>query len=184
MRKEAEPAPRELVHHASSSASSWVSQRSDELASRRLVRHSPKFQNLPKKRSDGKDSKDPLADLSDCLQDLFKWKSERNRIACIRTQFSGIRSRTSCEGVNEIKETHFLYSFLKRPRLRRMLENQNNKGSLQKTHWRSSTSCRKVWWLDSGRSQSPQWGMWIKRESPVRCRGTSSCYSMDSILSV
>ena len=38
--------------------------------------------------------------------------------------------------------------------------------------------------LDNGRSQSPQWGMWIQRQSPVRCRGTRSCHSMDSILSV
>ena len=38
--------------------------------------------------------------------------------------------------------------------------------------------------LDNGRSQSPLWGMWIKRQSPVRCRGTRSCCSMDSILSV
>ena len=30
-----------------------------------------------------------------------------------------------------------------------------------KTHWRSSTLCRKVWWLDNGRSQGPPWGGWI-----------------------
>ena len=36
-----------------------------------------------------------------------------------------------------------IHSLPKRPRLRCLLENQNNKGSLQKTHWRSSTSCRK-----------------------------------------
>ena len=34
-------------------------------------------------------------------------------------------------------------------------------GLTQKAHWRSPTSCRKVWWLDNGRSQSPQWVMWI-----------------------
>ena len=36
-----------------------------------------------------------------------------------------------------------IHSLSKRPRLRCLLENQNNKGSLQKTHWRSSTSGRK-----------------------------------------
>ena len=41
----------------------------------------------------------------------------------------------------------------KNGKLRRLLENKNDKGFLQKTHWRSSTSCRKVWWLDKGRSQ-------------------------------
>ena len=29
--------------------------------------------------------------------------------------------------------------------LRHLHENQNNKGSLQKTQWRSRTSCRKFW---------------------------------------
>ena len=38
------------------------------------------------------------------------------------------------------------FSLPKRPELRRLLANQNDKGSLQKTHWRSSTSNRKVWW--------------------------------------
>ena len=37
--------------------------------------------------------------------------SESNRIACIRTQFSGIRSRTAYESGNEIKETQYLYSY-------------------------------------------------------------------------
>ena len=36
--------------------------------------------------------------------------------------------------------------------MRSVLANENNKGSLQKTHWRSSTSSRKVRWLDDSRS--------------------------------
>ena len=82
------------------------------------------------------------------------------------------------------EESQYLYSFPKRPKLRSMLANQDDKGSLQKTHWRSSTSSRKKWWLDNSRSQSPQWGMWIKRQSPIRSRGTRSCPSLDSNLSV
>ena len=54
---------------------------------------------------------------------------------------------------------------------------KNNKGFLQKRHWRSSTARRKVWWLDHCRSQRPQRGRWIQRRSPVRCRGTRSCQS-------
>ena len=57
-----------------------------------------------------------------------------------------------------IAETQYLYSLPERPKLRSLLANQKDKGSLQKTHWRSSTSCRKVWWLDNGwkgRSSSP-----------------------------
>ena len=45
--------------------------------------HLQKFKT--KKRSDKKDSEDPLADVPDWLKD-FK---ETNRIACILTQFSG-----------------------------------------------------------------------------------------------
>ena len=49
LRREAEQAPRELVQLASSSSSSSVSERSDELASRRLVPF-PEIQNQNKKR--------------------------------------------------------------------------------------------------------------------------------------
>ena len=82
------------------------------------------------------------------------------------------------------EEAQYLNSLPKRPKLRSMLANQDDKGSLQRTHWRSSTSSRKKWWLDNSRSQSPQWGMWIKRQSPMRSRGTRSCPSLDSNLSV
>ena len=34
------------------------------------------------------------------------------------------------------------------------------------------------------RSQSPQWGWWITKQSPVRCRCSRCCHSMDSILSM
>ena len=76
-------------------------------------------------------------------------------------------------------------SLPKRPELRRVLEDPNYEVSLRKTHLRSiySTS-RKVWWLDNSGSQSPQRGRWISEQSPIRCRGTRSCYSMDSVLSV
>ena len=43
---------------------------------------------------------------------------------------------------------HSIFTHIrKKPRLRSLLENQIDKGSLQKTHWRSSTTCRKVWRL-------------------------------------
>ena len=63
-----------------------------------------------------------------------------------------------------------------------MLSNQDDTGCLQKTHWRSSTSCRKVWWLDNGRSQSSQRRTWISEQSSIRSRGARSCHSMDAIL--
>ena len=39
---------------------------------------------------------------------------------------------------------HSIYTHFPKD-LRSLLANQNDKGSLQKTHWRSSTSSRKVW---------------------------------------
>ena len=72
------------------------------------------------------------------------------------------RLGASYESDHKIEEAQYLYPLPGRPKLRRLLESQNNKGSLQKTHRRRSTSCRKVWWLDNVRSQSPQWEMWTR----------------------
>ena len=65
-----------------------------------------------------------------------------------------------------------------------MQKDQDYKGSLQKTYWRSTTSSSKVWWFDNSRSQSPQWGRWISKQSPIRSRGTRCCHLTDSIFSV
>ena len=59
-----------------------------------------------------------------------------NASACTRTRFSGPRFGTSHESDIKIKEAQYFFSVPKRPKLRHMLENQNDKGSLQKTHWR------------------------------------------------
>ena len=71
LRREAEQASRELVRRASSSSSSSVLERSDELASKGLVQ-SPEIQNQNKKRDDKKISDDPLADLPYWLQDFIE----------------------------------------------------------------------------------------------------------------
>ena len=55
------------------------------------------------------------------------------------------RFGTSHEGGNEIEEVEHFHSLPEIPKLRRLLKNQNNKGLLKETHWRSSASCRKVW---------------------------------------
>ena len=47
-----------------------------------------------------------------------------------------------------------------------------------------NSASRKVSWLDNSRAQSPQRRTWISEQSPIRCRGTSSRHSMDTILSV
>ena len=90
LRREADQAPRELVQLASSSSSSSVSEREVTNQHPGDWCHSQKSK-IKKKR----------------LVAGFQRKSERNRIACIRTQFSGIRSETSFESGNEIKEAQY-----------------------------------------------------------------------------
>ena len=64
-------------------------------------------------------------------------KSRRHRNARARTRFSGPRLGTPYE--SGIK-AQFLYSLPKIPKLQSICANQDDKGALQKTHWRCSTS--------------------------------------------
>ena len=65
------------------------------------------------------------------------------------TRFSGLGFGTNYESGRKIKGAQYWYSLHKRPKLRSMLANQDDKGSLQKTHWWCSTGAEKVWWLDN-----------------------------------
>ena len=69
------------------------------------------------------------------------------RNTCTRTSFSRLRFGADDKSGRKIKEAQYFYSLPKLPRLRRLFENQNNKGSLQKAHWRSSTTSKEVWWF-------------------------------------
>ena len=55
---------------------------------------------------------------------------------------------------------------------------------MQKTHWRSRTSCWKIWWLDNSRSQSSQWQLRISKQSSICSRGAGLGNSVDTIVSV
>ena len=100
---------------------------------------------------------------------------------CLRTQIRNVLRKWFFKSrKHSIIHTHFP----KDQNCEVCLRTKIYKGSLQKTHWRSITSSRKVWWLDNGWSQGPQWGGWITKQSLVRCRCSRSCRSMDSILSV
>ena len=57
-------------------------------------------------------------------------------------------------------------------------------GPVQQTHWRSRTSCRKFWWLDNSRSQSPQWQLRISKQSRICSRGAGFGHPMDPVVSV
>ena len=69
-------------------------------------------------------------------------KPRSYRSACTRTHFSLLRFGTAVKSV--IQEAQYFYSLPERPKLRRLLSNQNDKGSWQKTHRRSSSSSRRV----------------------------------------
>ena len=99
LRREAEQAPRELVQPAASSSSGSVLERSDVMAPGNWC--DPSTQNKNRKRDDRKNSDDPLADLPEWLEG-FKKSLVETKIASIRTQFLGIRSRTSYESGNKI----------------------------------------------------------------------------------
>ena len=80
---------------------------------------------------------------------------------------------------------HLVFSSLpERRTLRDLLEDQNYKGPVRKTHWRSRTSCRQFWWLDNSRSQNSQWKLWISKQSSECNRGAGLGHPMDPVISV
>ena len=60
----------------------------------------------------------------------------------------------------------------------------NHKGPVQKTHWRSRTSCRKFWWSDNSRSQDCQWRLWISKQSSICSRGAGFGHPLNPIVSL
>ena len=61
---------------------------------------------------------------------------------------------------------------------------KNYKGPMQKTQWRSRTSCRTFWWFDYCRSQGPKWQLRISKQSSICSCGAGSSHSMDPGVSV
>ena len=80
--------------------------------------------------------------------------------------------------------TQCLYSLYQRPKLSDLSEDQNYKGPVQKTHWQSRTSCRKIWLFGYSRSQNWQRRMWISKQSSIRCSGAGLGHPMDPVVSV
>ena len=122
------------------------------------------FQNQNKKKDDKKYSDDVLTDLPEWLKEFKENLMDRELSA-------------SAHSPQESDLEHYLNYDV-------CFSNKSDKGSLKKTHWRRSTSCRKVRRLDNDWSQSPQRGRWISKQSSIRSREVRSCHSMDSILSV
>ena len=143
--------PRLSVNSGSSSSSitapedssSPVLERSEGLAPGDWTRPTPKTKNQNKNRDD----KNSVGLLEDILDWLTEFKENLvEELPAFAHSSPGTDFGTSCKSGDKITEAQYWNSFSERSTLRRKLEDQNDKGSLQKTHWRSSTSSRKVWW--------------------------------------
>ena len=126
------------------SSTSPAQERSDEQAPREWCGSPSETKKTQNKKRDGKrDSDDRLRDLPEWLEEFTGFRGQRN--VCTRTHVSGLGLGMAYESGIKIREAQYLYSLPKRPKLRSLRASQDEKGSLQKTHWRSSTLSRKVW---------------------------------------
>ena len=98
-----------------------------------------------------------------------------------RKHFSRFRFGTSYK--SGIEEAQYLCSLPEQHKFRNVQEDENDKGSLQKTHLWCSTSCRKLW-LDNSRSQCSKWRVWISIQQPICSRDTGFSQPFDTICSV
>ena len=92
--------------------------------------------------------RDPLcAHIPEWLQE-FREKLVDDRVPEHRDSHASSSHELSLEPTSTRSKDlgkQYFYSFPKRPKLRDLSEDQNYKGPVQKTHWRSRTSCRKIW---------------------------------------
>ena len=113
-------------------------------------RDSPKKTQVKRKSDNNSASDDRFRDLPERLEAFTDNLEGAEMLACTRTHFSWPKFGTSYEC--GIKEAQYFLSLLQKSKLRSMLANHDDMGPLQKTHWQSSTSSRKVWRPNNGRS--------------------------------
>ena len=108
---------------------------------------------------------DPLySDIPEWLQE-FRQNLADDRVAECRDSHASSSHELSLEPTRsaDFGKNSVFSHFPKDRNCDICLKTKNYKGFLQKTHWRSSTSSWQFWWLDNGRSQSPEWGTWISK---------------------
>ena len=120
---------------SSLSSTSPATERSDDPAPGNY-RDSPK--NSKQKKEDyNRDSEDRLRDLPEWLEEFTENLEDTEVLAPAHISHDSDSERPTKVAPKEDRK--------KRSKLRNALANQGDKGSLQKTHWRSSASSRKVW---------------------------------------
>ena len=127
----------------SSNRAKWLS------GPRKLARFT-KTQNKNKKRDDHRASEDRLRHFPEWLEDFADDQKDTE----VPAPHTFLMSQ-----IGNVPQKWHPGSAVFLPTSRKieiaiMLANQDDKGSLQKTHLRSSTSSRKVWWHDNSRSKS------------------------------
>ena len=158
-------------------SSSSIAWRSDERAPGNWREAHQTTKNQNKEKDDNRDSDERSRDLREWLQE-FPDNLENTEMPVLRT-FSDSDSEHSTRVVSQSRKhsifTHFPKDwncFAEDALMMQCLEQL------------SGTSCRKIWWLDNSRSQSPQWEWWLTKQSSIRCRGARSCHTICAILSV
>ena len=96
------------------------------------------------KNNDNRDSDDLLRNLPEWLEE-FTDNLEDSEILVPAHISQDSDTERPTKVVIKIKEAQYLYPLLKRPKLRRMQENQDYESSLQKANWKFSSSSREVW---------------------------------------
>ena len=87
----------------------------------------------------------------DRMRDLLEWLEEfadnleDSEVPVPAHSSQDTDSERSTKVVSKSRKHSIYTHFRKRPKLRSLFANQNDKGSLQKTHWRSFILSRKVW---------------------------------------
>ena len=156
----------------------------------RRVQYWSEVTNLPtrtlgqKSLSDDKqDTKDPLADMPFWLEDFtdcLKVPEMPAPANSSRDVYSEHPPKVVTKSMKHNVYTHFPKNW----NCDVCLRTKNYTGPVQKTHWRSCTSCRKCWWLDNSRSQGSQRKLRISKQSSTCNRGAGLGHSMDPVLSV
>ena len=132
---------------SSSTSSRPAPERSDEPAPGNWRETNPIIQNQNKKWNGKRDSDDRLRDLPEWLEEFTDNLEDTEMLVPAHSSHDSDSERPAKVASRKHRiHTHF-------PKDRNFdvcLRTKNDKGSLQKTHWRSSTSSGKVWRLDNG----------------------------------